>query len=585
MKLKKVSISPKLFIASFIPLALVGFISIVFFVNVTTRIINENIEHQAEGVLSVVENHVTSIFSHDLANLNIIASTALESPERSALERIVKLAGSTSFISTYYYVTAAPLPSGGYMVTSGDAEIPKNFSQFDKPWFKDAVNADKIFAFNTDPQKKCVTISRAVKTPEGMLVGVCAFDMNLSVFSKIARGTKLTEKSTISMIDKTGRYLSTRDEANVLSGNYFEDSDIELGETSPEEYVQAGAAIVIKNKFYAVKRISFTPWYLVTEGLTSDFTSYFTKNVTLVIILVTIICFAATLFLLWFMERNRSKEKALGDKLYGETQNLAVAAKENAATSQDQSAAVKEIVATMEDNNDLSENISKKIKDVNSIAKKTSDDVNTGVAALQNNIEKLHEIFDANQHTIDGIKSLGKKIENIWDIVTLINSVADQTKIIAFNAELEVSSAGEAGKNFHIVATEIRRLADSITDGTKEIKERINEIQQSSDSLIIASESGTEKINEGFQMAKELESKFESILNASEITVESAGDITTIIQQQTLASEQILITLKQIAVGVDNFTQATESISSAAQNVQEIAEELNEKGRSGGEKA
>ncbi|MBQ3670800.1 MAG: hypothetical protein II921_04910 [Treponema sp.] len=585
MKLKKISISPKLFIASFIPLALVGFFSIIFFVNVTTKIINENIEHQASGVLSVVENHVTSLFSHDLANLNIIANIALDSTDRNTIARIVKLTGKVSFVSTYYYVTATPLSSGGYMIMSDDTEIPGDFNQFDKPWFKDAVNAERIFAFNTDSKKKCVTISRAVKTQDGKLIGVCAFDMDLSVFSKIAKGTKLTEKSTISMIDVTGRYLATKDESDVLEGNYFEDSDIQLGNMTQEDYVKASKAIVIKNKFYAVKRISFTPWYLVTEGLTSDFTSYFARSVTLVIILVTLICIAATIFLLWYMEKIRSKEKALGDKLYGETQNLAVAAKENAATSQDQSAAVKEIVATMEDTNELAENISKKIKDVNSIAKKTSDDVNSGVASLQNSIAKLREIFDANQHTIDGIKSLGKKIENIWDIVSLINSVADQAKIIAFNAELEVSSAGEAGKNFHIVATEIRRLADGIIDGTKEIKEKINEIQQSSDSLILASESGTEKINEGCQQAQELESKFESIKNASEITVESAGAITTIIQQQTLASEQILITLKQIAVGVDNFTQATESISCAAQNVQEIAEELNEKGKDGGEKS
>ncbi|MBP5156522.1 MAG: hypothetical protein ILP18_01435, partial [Treponema sp.] len=160
--------------------------------------------------------------------------------------------------------------------------------------------------------------------------------------------------------------------------------------------------------------------------------------------------------------------------------------------------------------------------------------------------------------------------------VTLINSVADQAKIIAFNAELEASSAGEAGKNFHIVATEIRRLADGIIDGTKEIKEKINEIQQSSDSLILASENGTVKIEEGCDTAKSLEERFESIKNASEVTAASAGDITTIIQQQAAASEQILITLKQIAAGIENFTAATESISTASQNLKAIAVELNE---------
>ena len=181
------------------------------------------------------------------------------------------------------------------------------------------------------------------------------------------------------------------------------------------------------------------------------------------------------------------KERKLGERLFEEAQNLVVATKETTATSQDSSAAVKEIVATMEDSNVLSENISSKIKDVSSIANQTSSDVTEGVAQIEQNVAQLHEIFDANQQTIDGIKILSEKIESIWDIVTLINNVADQAKIIAFNAELEASTAGEAGKSFRIVANEIRRLSDGIIDGTREIKEKINEIQHSSDSLILAS--------------------------------------------------------------------------------------------------
>ena len=209
------------------------------------------------------------------------------------------------------------------------------------------------------------------------------------------------------------------------------------------------------------------------------------------------------------------------------------------------------------------------------MAEKTSGDVADGVSHLELNVSQLREIAEANKTTIDGIKALGDKINNIWDIVTLINSVADQAKIIAFNAELEASSAGEAGKNFHIVATEIRRLADGIIDGTKEIKEKISEIQQSSDSLILASENGTVKIEEGCDTAKTLKERFDSIKNASEVTAESSGDITTIIQQQAAATEQILTTLKQIAAGVENFSSATESISTASQNLKVIAMEMN----------
>ena len=229
----------------------------------------------------------------------------------------------------------------------------------------------------------------------------------------------------------------------------------------------------------------------------------------------------------------------------------------------------------MEDNTDLSEHISQKIKDVASVAGKTRGNVSEGIELLYANVKQMREIAEANAQTIEGIKALGEKIENIWDIVSLINSVADQAKIIAFNAELEASAAGEAGKNFHIVASEIRRLADGIIDGTKEIKQQITEIQESSDSLILASEGGTEKIQAGVTGAQTLSARFDNIQMASDITADSAGDITTIIQQQAQASEQILITLKQIAFGVENFSQATEQISASVAKLDTIASELN----------
>ncbi len=294
-----------------------------------------------------------------------------------------------------------------------------------------------------------------------------------------------------------------------------------------------------------------------------------------VIFIVFVVIILKLKSLMTQIKLSAEKEMHMGEELFEAAQNLVVSTKETAATSQDSSAAVKEIVATMEDSNVLSENISKKIKDVSNVANITSADVAQGVAQIEENVQQLHEIFDANQQTIEGIKNLSEKIESIWDIVTLINNVADQAKIIAFNAELEASTAGEAGKSFRIVANEIRRLSDGIIDGTREIKEKINEIQHSSDSLILASESSTEKINTGYETANGLGEKFENIKKSAEITASSAIDIADIIQQQASASEQILIALKEISAGVENFTVATDNISGAAENVRKISEDLN----------
>lgn len=394
----------------------------------------------------------------------------------------------------------------------------------------------------------------------------------MSYFSTLG----LTDNTNANIIDKTGKYLTRNNPKIARNENYFNDTT--LKKHTPSEYLDGEPKTFVTSKyFYSVRKIGQTDFFVIIEGPMADYTSQLAGVFNVILVITIVLIFACLLFFAYIINRTNTKEKDISDKLIAETQNLAVSSKETAATAQDQSAAVKEIVTTMEDNTALSEDISQKIKDVSGVAAKTNGDVAEGVSYIEENVKQLQLIADTNLNTINGIKALGDKIENIWDIVTLINSVADQAKIIAFNAELEASSAGEAGKNFHIVATEIRRLADGIIDGTKEIKEKINEIQQSSDALILASENGTEKISEGVESAKNLESRFSSIKNASEITAESAEKITTIIQQQAIASEQILVTLKQIASGVENFTAATEHISKTSQNLKSIATELGNK--------
>lgn len=256
------------------------------------------------------------------------------------------------------------------------------------------------------------------------------------------------------------------------------------------------------------------------------------------------------------------------------TQDLVVTSRETESISIEQSSSVKEIVATMEDADKLSQNISTRIVEVALVANKTTDDVQKGFTMLATNLQKMHEITEANIETINGIKALSEKIESIWDIVNIINSITDQTKIIAFNAELEAASAGESGKNFYIVANEIRRLADLTSNSTKEIKARITEIQHSSDNLIITSEGGTEKIHEGCELSSNLEKNFENIKSSAEITAESSNDIKDIINQQTYAFEQIVITLRQISTSIENFSVSTQTVTTASEKLRCIADDL-----------
>ena len=288
-------------------------------------------------------------------------------------------------------------------------------------------------------------------------------------------------------------------------------------------------------------------------------------------VLNTIVCF---LIYSLIIKRIQTTEQDVSRRLLSETEALAMATKVSAATSHSQSTAVKEIVATMQDSTKLAESIGDKIQQVTTLARQSLDAVESGRTALQSNMDELLEIKDMNQLTISGIQELNKKISTVWEIVSIINNVADQTKIIAFNAELEASSSGEAGKNFHIVASEIRRLSDTIIDSINEIKERVDEIQHASDALILDSEKGTRQIDSGYQSAKNLELEFESIMASSEKTADSSQDILSYVGQLGSSSEQVFITLRQIADGIESLSRSTEDISSSSETVRGIASRL-----------
>ena len=566
----------KLFLGVFLPLLAVTFVACTAFAVLALRITNRYVSAETARITGQLADSIEMKFVPAVTNVEDFAVTAAYTDDGEILNMVIHMMGtSIPYARGIYYGTGTSRRNGGVFYDSANWVPPEDWDPSQRGWYKEAIACRGGIAYSVpyvdaDTGRLCVGISRHIVGPSGAVTGVVSVDILLDrLTAMIDETTPPSAGGRIYIVNNDGTYLTNPDMSRIMTANYFDESPIPV---KAGDYLKAdGSAFQDKSRYYAASKIGESPWYVVVEGPLADFTGRIKRIVYIFEFALVVFCIVCSLLNLRNFKAMRRGERETGEQILAETQNLAVAARQNAATGQEQSASIKEIVATMEDNNALAENISVKIQDVAGVAEKTSGDVADGVSHLEKNVAQLHEIAAANQDTIDGIKVLGDRINNIWDIVTLINSVADQAKIIAFNAELEASSAGEAGKSFHIVATEIRRLADGIIDGTKEIKEKINEIQQSSDRLIIASESGTEKIREGVENANALAERFLSIRHSSEMTAGSAGDITSIIRQQAASSEQILATLRQLAAGVESFTSATEGISAASEKLKDIA--------------
>jgi methyl-accepting chemotaxis protein len=247
---------------------------------------------------------------------------------------------------------------------------------------------------------------------------------------------------------------------------------------------------------------------------------------------------------------------------------------DNKVSGSEQNVNMDRIEHIIVDNAKIAAEIVDKTGSVAAITSKMEEDVITGFSLLEKNVKKMGDIKEKNSGIINGIISLSNKVNKIRDIVRVINTITDQTKVIAFNAALEAASAGETGKRFAVVAAEVNRLADDIDVLTRQIREQVEEIQSSSSSLILYSEEGSDRISEGYKLIKDLEDVFREIRAGAEITSNQAQTITVSTQQQLKSSEQISIAITEVSQGLKHFIGAAEAAALAAGTLTERTFEL-----------
>ena len=266
--------------------------------------------------------------------------------------------------------------------------------------------------------------------------------------------------------------------------------------------------------------------------------------------------------------------RSLARTIRKSTDEIFLSSKNIFSTANNQAASVQEIESTINENTQIAGEIAEKTGSVANIALKMVDDVIHGFDVLKDNVSQMEAIKNKNDGVISGIIALGNKITKIRDIIKTINTITDQTKVIAFNAALEAASAGDRGKRFSVVASEVNRLADDIAALTRQIREQIGEIQNSSSQLIISSEESADKIAEGNNLIRELEDIFREIRSGAEITSNQAQKITVSTQKQQKSSEQINVAITDISGGLNNFLHSTEVATSSAEELTQVIKEL-----------
>lgn len=262
-----------------------------------------------------------------------------------------------------------------------------------------------------------------------------------------------------------------------------------------------------------------------------------------------------------------------GGRLSTASAQILAASEQQASGSAEQAASIAQTTATMEELAATYRQIADNANAVVATAERTQGSAESGQQAMMNTVEGMEEIKKRTQASANKILVLGEKSQQIGSVLSIINDIADQTKILALNAAIEAARAGEAGKGFSVVAVEIRKLAESVVDSTQEIRKIMTEIQSSTNALVMSTEEEIKKVDEGVELAQMTGESLAKVLDMIEKTTDAAKEISIATQQQRTASEQVVTAMKEVASVATQTANGSREVASAAEQLSQIAKD------------
>jgi methyl-accepting chemotaxis protein len=269
-----------------------------------------------------------------------------------------------------------------------------------------------------------------------------------------------------------------------------------------------------------------------------------------------------------------SQARAINNDIRALTTQVLAATEQQASGAAEQAAAVTQTSATVEELAQTSKQIADNSQAVAQIAERTLASAEEGMQTVADTADGIEDIRLSNQASSDRILQLGERSQEIGRVLVIIDDIAEQTKILALNAAIEAARAGEAGKGFSVVAEEIRKLADSVTESTSEIGRVVREIQSSSSSLVMSTEKASKKVDEGKLLARRTADSLDTIVQQVEETTDSAKQISIATQQQRTASDQVVISMREMAQVATQSAEASRQIQSAITELNRLADSL-----------
>ena len=250
----------------------------------------------------------------------------------------------------------------------------------------------------------------------------------------------------------------------------------------------------------------------------------------------------------WRLARDLRREvgAAVGH-IQSSSAQLEAAAAQQVSGGRDQASAMSEITTTISELLITSRQIAEAAQRVSKIAEETEAAARAGDATIVQTRNSITAIRTQVDQIVHHMLALGEKSQQIGLVVDLVSELAEQTNILAINATIEASGAGEWGRRFAVVAEEIRKLADRTAGSAKEIRTLIEDVRGAVNTTVMATEIGAKAVDSGARQFDDATDSFRQIAQLVATTNDATREIELSTKQQTTAVEQVNVAASDTA--------------------------------------
>nr|WP_246408251.1 methyl-accepting chemotaxis protein [Microvirga lupini] len=263
------------------------------------------------------------------------------------------------------------------------------------------------------------------------------------------------------------------------------------------------------------------------------------------------------------------------------TENLNAAAaeirastQEQAASVEEQLAAVQETAATVDEITHSGAQIGKRAQEVIASAQAAAQTSMAGLQAVEDTARAMDAIREQAEAVAENIVALSEKTQAVGEIITSVNDISERTHLLALNAAIEAAAAGENGRSFAVVASEMKTLADQAKDATTQVRSILGDIQRGINSSVMLTEEAVKRVTAGKERTDITQQTITGISGQIQESVQTFQQIVASTNQQQLGIEQVMGALQNIRQASQQTAAGTRQLDTAAANLSQLSQQL-----------